>query len=385
MFAPLILTHTLIFLAWCARVGSFVPHARGILRRSPRRQSIALCRCLKNLPAYLEDSRIDPQLQEVICSVADACADISTRLQKLPIDNAAMAKRGENLSLSDFGVNIHGEKQKGMDIAANDLFINHVKGSVAAMASEEEDDIIFGEREGIDGEISYEVAFDPLDGSSNLEISIPTGTIFGIASYNRTAPFSSPGRALLAAGYSVYSSSFEFVLSLGVSGSMGAAGFTFDPTREQQNRAADRFILTRPSILCPSHGPYYSLNSGREPDWPEGLKRWIHDAKRGHTPSGTVFSARYVCSLCADVHRTLIKGGWAGNPRPHLRLLYEAAPLAAVAEACQGRGSDGKQNILDIVPEGLHDRVHVFIGSAGDVLELEAYGDVQQTSKTYHA
>ena len=128
---------------------------------------------------------------------------------------------------------------------------------------------------------------------------------------------------------------------------------------------------------------YYSLNDAREPDWPEGLRRWVSDAKRGEVPSGTKFSSRYVCALVADVHRTLIRGGWAGNPRPHLRLLYEAMPLAHIAEACGGKASDGVRDILDIEPTGLHDRLPVFIGSAEDVAELVAYGDVQQGATAY--
>ncbi len=109
----------------------------------------------------------------------------------------------------------------------------------------------------------------------------------------------------------------------------------------------------------------------------------MSDAKRGAVPSGTKFSSRYVCALVADVHRTLIRGGWAGNPRPHLRLLYEAMPLAHIAEACGGKASDGVRDILDIEPTGLHDRLPVFIGSAEDVAELVAYGDVQQGATAY--
>ena len=144
----------------------------------------------------------------------------------------------------------------------------------------------------------------------------------------------------MAAGYALYSSSTEFVLSLGQSESppsscqRSVAVFTLDPSLDQNKypSAAERFILTKSTLNCPQHGPYYSLNDGREPDWPSGLRRYIYDAKRGKTPCGTTFSARYVCSLVADVHRTFLKGGWAGNPRPHLRLLYEAAPLAYIAE-----------------------------------------------------
>lgn len=196
----------------------------------------------------------------------------------------------------------------------------------------------------------------------------------------------SDGRKLVAAGYSVYSSSTEFVLSLGPSGLHGCAGFTLDQSifHKGYSDLVECFILSRPDMKCPSNGPYYSLNDGREPDWPNGLRQWIHDAKRGKTKSQTVFSSRYICSLCADVHRTLIKGGWAGNPRPHLRLLYEASPLAHVVEACGGRGSDGVRNLLDIQPKSLHDRTSVFIGSINDIFELESYGDVQQGVTTYN-
>ncbi len=214
-------------------------------------------------------------------------------------------------------------------------------------------------------------------------------TIFGISPHNPNKPFASKGRSLIAAGYAIYSSSVEFILSLGPSGSGGCAGFTLDPTllyefeKDQNSNIADCFILSRPNMKCPPSGPYYSLNDGREPDWPDGLRKWIYDAKRGQTPSKTTFSSRYVCSLVADVHRTLIKGGWAGNPRPHLRLLYEAAPLAHVVEASGGKGSDGVNNLLDLVPTSLHDRTCVFLGSLNDIQELESYGDVQQGVKKY--
>mmetsp|Transcript_48961 Transcript_48961/g.158597 ORF Transcript_48961/g.158597 Transcript_48961/m.158597 type:complete len:239 (-) Transcript_48961:429-1145(-) len=207
--------------------------------------------------------------------------------------------------------------------------------------------------------------------------------------------------AASASRYALYTASTELVLSLGSAahsegngvgdgrgetpgGGCKALGFTLDPAGRGA-AGGGRFVLTRPSLRCPARGPYYSLNDAREPDWPQGLRRWVHDARRGLTPSRTKFSSRYVCALVADVHRTLLRGGWAGNPRPHLRLLYEAAPLAHVAEACGGRASDGVRCLLDVVPEGLHDRVPVFLGSAEDVAELEAYGDVQQGPTVYSA
>ena len=137
-------------------------------------------------------------------------------------------------------------------------------------------------------------------------------TIFGIAPHTVNKPFSSNGRCLVAAGYSVYSSSTEFVLSLDQSGSDGCAGFTLDQSllHQQNNNTttttlSECFILPRVDMKCPTNGPYYSLNDGHEPDWPKGLQKWIYDAKRGKTPSKKVLSSRYIGSLCADVHRTL--------------------------------------------------------------------------------
>lgn len=338
------------------------------------------------LTQYLKQKELDDEISEVICAVASACVDISKELSRLPIHNARNSVKTDS-------INVQGEVQKGMDIIANRIFLNEVSHTVAALASEEEEGVIYGKPNSDmpnsgnmqKTEMKYEIAFDPLDGSSNLDVSVPTGTIFGISPHTADKPFSSSGRAIIAAGYTVYSSSIELVISLGLSGSKGAAGFTLDPTLLLNNSTekAACFVLSRPNLICPPNGPYYSLNDGREPDWPEGLRKWIYDAKRGLTPSGTIFSARYICSLCADVHRTLIKGGWAGNPRPHLRLLYEAAPLAHVAEACGGRGSNGVKNLLDIKPAKLHERVPVFIGSKNDVKELEEYGDVQQGISTY--
>jgi len=291
-----------------------------------------------------------------------ACAEVSKALRVLSLAPSSAQAGGT--------VNVQGETQKGMDVVANDLFVSALTGHVAAMASEEEEEAIAGA-----ANRKYEIAFDPLDGSSNLDTNLPTGSIFCVLEHTPGHPFQGSGRAkIVAAGYALYSASTELVLSLG--GGTVAMGFTFDPSRRD-------FVLSRPALKCPSRGPYYSLNDAREPDWPEGLRRWVSDAKRGEVPSGTKFSSRYVCALVADVHRTLIRGGWAGNPRPHLRLLYEAMPLAHIAEACGGRASDGVRDILDIEPTGLHDRLPVFIGSAEDVAELVAYGDVQQGATAY--
>jgi len=335
-----------------------------------------------SLPLFLQQQNIDDKLSQVICAAARACADISQELSRLPISSS---RQSNQKSPKGGETNVQGEVQKPMDVIANDIFIHEVIDYVGVMASEEEEHVIEGKLMDFDRINAYEIAFDPLDGSSNLDVSVPTGTIFGIAPFSseKKSPFTSSGRSLCAAGYAVYSSSVELVISLGQSGELGAHGFTLDPLLKSEEGKDYDFILTRPNMLCQEMGAFYSLNDGREPDWPDGLKRWVHDAKRGKTPSATVYSSRYICSLCADFHRTLIKGGWCGNPRPHLRLLYEAAPLSHIAEACGGRGSDGQTDLLDILPNGLHDRTPVFIGSIRDIDELVSYGDIQQGAKSY--
>lgn len=217
-----------------------------------------------------------------------------------------------------------------------------------------------------------------------LDLNVKS-SIFGIYPHSANGrPFSKSGRNLVAAGYALYSSSTELVIAI-AGGATGSSpiGFTLDPTCDANDPLENSFRISRQRLRCPLSGPYYSLNEAREPDWPDGLKQWIHDAKRGLTSTKQKYSSRYVCSLCGDFHRTLLKGGWAGNPRPHLRLLYEAAPLAFVAEAAGGMGSDGVRNLLDIEPTGLHDRVCVFLGSTADITDLVSYGEIQQGAKRY--
>lgn len=348
-----------------------IRHHRRQTKSNPLFVSSASPISLKDyLEAEVGKGYLDSGLSDVLVAIARSCAEVSARLQTHSLENYnASAKTS---------VNVQGEEQKGMDVVANNVFLENLLSipEVYALASEEEESVVYGNTNG-----RFEVAFDPLDGSGNLDVNLPTGSIFGIAygsDYHYEEDFSKPGSELRAAGYALYSSSTELVVSLGQS--RGVAGFTLDPSK-QQHQGEDAFVLSRPRIVCPASGPYYSLNEAREPDWPDGLKRWIRDAKlRG-------YSARYVCSLCADFHRTLLQGGWAGNPRPHLRLLYEAAPLAFVAQAAGGMGSDGLCDILSIEPQTLHDRIPVFLGSSQEITDLvENYGNVQQVeAKRYDA
>lgn len=267
------------------------------------------------------------------------------------------------------------DKPKPLDIVSNEIILSSLRnsGKVAVMASEEDDAPVWISDDG-----PFVVVTDPLDGSRNIDASIPTGTIFGI--YNRLVELDhlavderatlnslQSGTKLVAAGYVLYSSATILCASFG----SGTHAFTLD-------HSTGDFILTHPRIKIPSRGQIYSVNDARYFDWPEGLRRYIDTVRQGKGKYPKKYSARYICSLVADFHRTLLYGGVAMNPRDHLRLVYEANPLSFLVEQAGGRGSDGKSRILSIQPVELHQRLPLFLGSSEDIEELESYGDVQQ-------
>uniref|UniRef100_A0A0C9S119 fructose-bisphosphatase n=1 Tax=Wollemia nobilis TaxID=56998 RepID=A0A0C9S119_9CONI len=265
---------------------------------------------------------------------------------------------------------------KPLDIVSNDIIKSSLQssGKVAAIASEEDDLPLWLRNDG-----PYVVVFDPLDGSRNIDASIPTGTIFGIYHCLEELDDNMPieekalvnvlqsGSRLVAAGYVLYSSATILCISVG----SGTQGFTLD-------HSTGEFVLTHPNIVIPSRGQIYSVNDARYFDWPEGLRRYIDTIRQGKGRNPKKYSARYICSLVADFHRTLLYGGIAMNPRNHLRLVYEANPLSFLVEQARGNGTDGKQRILGIQPVELHQRLPLFLGSSEDILELESYGDIQQ-------
>ncbi|XP_057749233.1 fructose-1,6-bisphosphatase, chloroplastic [Arachis stenosperma] len=264
---------------------------------------------------------------------------------------------------------------KPLDIVSNEIILSSLQksGKVAVMASEENDAPIWISDDG-----PYVVVTDPLDGSRNIDASIPTGTIFGI--YKRLEELDDlpteekamlnslqSGSRLVAAGYVLYSSATILCTTFG----SGTQTFTLD-------HSTGDFILTNPSIEIPRRGQIYSVNDARYFDWPEGLRRYIDTIRQGKGKYPKKYSARYICSLVADLHRTLMYGGVAMNPRDHLRLVYEANPLSFIVEQAGGRGSDGKNRILSLQPVKLHQRLPLFLGSLEDMEELESYDDVQQ-------
>ncbi|KAF5731913.1 fructose-1 6-bisphosphatase chloroplastic [Tripterygium wilfordii] len=264
---------------------------------------------------------------------------------------------------------------KPLDIVSNEIILSSLRnsGKVASMASEEDDAPVWISDDG-----PFVVVLDPLDGSRNIDASIPTGTIFGV--YSRLVELDhlpreekaalnslQTGTSLVAAGYVLYSSATILCISFG----SGTHAFTLD-------RSTGDFILSHPSIEIPPRGQIYSVNDARYFDWPEGLRRYIDTVRQGKGRYPKKYSARYICSLVADFHRTLLYGGVAMNPRDHLRLVYEANPLSFLVEQAGGKGSDGKCRILSIQPDKLHQRLPLFLGSSEDIEELESYGDVQQ-------
>jgi fructose-1,6-bisphosphatase I len=266
------------------------------------------------------------------------------------------------------GINVQGEEQQKLDVFANETLKNCLKhtGRVCAMGSEEDDDIIPVPPEYPVGK--YAVLFDPLDGSSNIDVNAAVGTIFSI--YRRislegrgtVADVLQPGCKQVASGYVMYGSSTMLVYTTG----QGVHGFTLDPT-------IGEFLLSHPKIVTPRVGTYYSVNESNFGRWNRGVQAAVRGLK-GDTPDlMPAKNSRYIGSLVADFHRNLIAGGIflypadSRNPQGKLRLLYEASPMAFIAEQAEGSATDGDNRILDIIPHNLHQRTPLVIGSREDV------------------
>jgi fructose-1,6-bisphosphatase I len=261
--------------------------------------------------------------------------------------------------------NIQGEVQQKLDVYADNQMIYALKarGEVCAIASEENETYVV-----LDNELSkkgkYIVLFDPLDGSSNIDVNVSIGTIFSI--YRRLDEnkpvsendFLQKGIKQVAAGYVIYGSSTMLVYTTG----HGVNGFTLDPS-------IGTFCLSHPNIKIPDSGKIYSINEGNYNQMQEGAKKYIDWCKQEDKASSRPYSSRYIGSLVADFHRNLLKGGIYIYPATQkdsngkLRLLYEANPLAFICEQAGGLATDGKNRILDIQPQQLHQRVPLFIGS----------------------
>ncbi len=262
--------------------------------------------------------------------------------------------------------NVHGEQVQQLDEFANTTIIQVLDhtGLLSAMASEEMDDFFPIPERHPRG--PYLLVFDPVDGSSNIDVNVSIGTIFSVFRRDEDSPpcledFLRPGREQLCAGYIIYGSSTMLVYTTG----NGVHGFTLDPT-------IGEFLLSHEDIQIPVQGATYSVNEGRSAGWTEEVRQYVEDRKRAG------YSGRYIGSLVSDFHRNLLKGGvflYPGDqlsPDGKLRLVYEANPLALIVEQAGGAASNGSMPILDIVPEQLHQRTPLVIGSRLDVEEFDA-------------
>ncbi|KAL2936747.1 Fructose-1 6-bisphosphatase chloroplastic [Bienertia sinuspersici] len=253
---------------------------------------------------------------------------------------------------------------KPLDIVSNEIILSSLQrsGKVAVVASEENDAPVCLADDG-----PFVVVMDPLDGSRNIDASIPTGTIFGI--YNRLVELDHLPAEEKAALNSLQSGTHAPRFSV--------PRLALEPMHSHWIIQLE--ILSSRILISKFHrGQIYSVNDARYFDWPEGLRKYIDTVRQGKGKYPKKYSARYICSLVADFHRTLLYGGIAMNPRDHLRLVYEANPLSFVAEQAGGKGSDGKSRIRLIQPVKLHQRLPLFLGSPEDIEELESYEDIQQ-------
>lgn len=260
-------------------------------------------------------------------------------------------------------VNVQGEIQQKLDVYANEALMHclSLRESVGIVVSEEnEEPVVLNHHAGA---ARYGVVFDPLDGSSNIDVNVSVGTTFSIFRRPAGEEGEDPvqwilqkGADQVAAGYVVYGSSTILVYSVG----RGVHGFTLDP-------AVGAFVLSHENIRMPDQGKYYSVNEAYAAEFPAPYRRYIDKLRNGGL--GQSYSSRYIGSLVADFHRTLLRGGiflyppTLAQPRGKLRLLYEANTVAYLAEQAGGLSSDGERSVLDIVPESIHQRTPLVVGS----------------------
>lgn len=291
--------------------------------------------------------------------------------------NVEVNKAGLVDILGDYGsTNIQGEEVKKLDIFANSQFVGVLKHGIscAGIGSEEIDDIEIFDDE-ISNKSKYVVLFDPLDGSSNIDVNVSIGTIFSV--FKRVSPlgkpatiedFLQPGTRQVAAGYIIYGSSTILVYAT----RRGVNGFTLD-------QSIGEFSLSHPNITCPESGKFYSVNHGNFFQYDTNVKLYIDKCQRMTNADGGPYTQRYVGSMVADVHRNLIKGGifmypgTTDKPAGKLRLMYECNPFAFIIETAGGKATNGNQRILDIQPTSLHQRTPFFIGSKNMMNDLESY------------
>lgn len=298
------------------------------------------------------------ELSRLLSDIALASKIVSNDVRKAGLVDHILGAQG--------GQNVQGEEQQKLDVVADEAFIRAFEngGEVCGIASEENDDYLAFESEQAQN-ANYVILFDPLDGSSNIDVNVSIGTIFSI--YRRVSPQGSkatladmlqPGTQQVAAGYVLYGSSTILVYTTG----NGVNGFTLDPS-------IGEFFLSHPDMKMPENGRLYSVNEGNLNDFDPQIRAYLAYCQSNENQTGKPYSGRYIGSLVADFHRNLIKGGIyiyptvPSAPKGRLRLLYECNPLAFIAEQAGGLATNGTDRILDIKPTELHQRVGFYIGS----------------------
>ncbi len=311
---------------------------------------------------------IPSELRLLLEVVARACKSISQAVNKGALGGVLGSAESEN---------VQGEMQKKLDIIANEVLIeaNEWGGHLAAMASEEMDGIYVVPNRYPQGE--YLLLFDPLDGSSNIDVNVSIGTIFSVLKKPEgdrgveETDFLQPGSHQVAAGYCVYGPQTTLVLTVGD----GVAMFTLD-------REPGSFVLTQENVRIPEDTKEFAINMSNMRHWDEPVKRYIDECLQGKEgPRGKDFNMRWIASMVADVHRIMSRGGifmypWdkrEPNKPGKLRLLYEASPMGWLIEQAGGAATNGRQRILDIQPGHLHERVSVILGSKNEVERVTSY------------
>ena len=327
----------------------------------------------QTLTEYLiEQRRTHPEatgaLNALILQVAQACKAISRS-----VAHGALA----GLLGNQGSENVQGEQQKKLDVVADQLFqrATHWGGGLAGMVSEENEAPIplpEGKMRG-----KYLLAFDPLDGSSNIDVNVSVGSIFSILRaptphHEAVAEdFLQPGTQQVAAGYAIYGPSTMLVLTVG----RGVVGFTLDP------QLGD-FYLTHPQLTIPAHSREFAINASNARFWEAPVRRYVNECLAGRSgPHGEDFNMRWIASLVAETHRILMRGGVFLYPRDQkdpakpgrLRLLYEANPVGFIVEQAGGRASTGARPVLAVEPESLHQRIGFVFGSRDEVERIERY------------
>lgn len=318
-----------------------------------------------NLSQFLQQQtgNLTPELAQVISTIAATCQTIDQALQKGALAGVLGSAQHEN---------VQGEEQKKLDVISNDYLIDALKihPQVGGLASEELDEFTPAQENG-----KYLVLFDPLDGSSNIDINMCVGTIFSILpaknAVTQAEDFMQAGNQQVAAGYVLYGPSTMLALTVGA----GTVFFTFDPETQQ-------FLLTSENIQVAADTKEYAINSSNQRHWENPVKRYIEELLAGKTgPREKDFNMRWVACMVGDIHRILCRSGIFMYPYDlkdpkkagRLRLMYEANPMSMLIEQAGGASSTGRIRILDIEPTDLHQRVPVIIGSKNEVDLVTGY------------